>query len=153
MKNFLNILYWFIIAFALIQFIPIDRTNKPVKASEDFVKIYHSPPKIHQMLKNACYDCHSNETVYPNYAYVAPVSWSIKNHVNKGRKFLNFSEWGTFDPYLKKSMLEKSVRSIKDYSMPMPGYIARHPKANLTKAERIILQNYFENILKTGNYE
>ena len=49
-------------------------------------------------------------------------------------------------------MLEKTVHSVKDYSMPMPGYISQHPDANLTKAERMLLSDYFEQILKTGDY-
>lgn len=152
MKTFLNIIYWSLIVFALIQFIPVDRINKPVDAKVDFVKIYNSPKKIEQLLRNSCYDCHSNEVVYPKYAYVAPISWSIKNHVNKGRTYLNLSEWGTFNHDLKKSMLDKTVNSLKIYTMPMTGYITQHPEANLNKAERELLTEYFENILKTGNY-
>ena len=152
MKTFLNILYWFLIVFALIQFIPINRTNKPVDSKVDFVNVYQTPAKIEKLLKIACYDCHSNETVYPKYAYVAPISWSIKNHINKGKGYLNFSEWGTFNRDLKKSMLDKTVNSLHVYSMPMPGYIAQHPEANLSKAERILLTKYFEDIVKTGNY-
>ena len=152
MKTFLNIIYWFLIVIGLIQFIPVDRTNKPVNPNMDFVKIHDTPKNVQHILKKACYDCHSNETVYPDYAYVAPISWSIKKHVKKGREYLNFSEWGTFNPYLKKGMLEKTVHSVKDYSMPMPGYISQHPDANLTKAERMLLSDYFEQILKTGDY-
>jgi len=152
MKIFSQIIYWFLIVIALIQFIPVNRTNKPVDPKADFVKIYNTPKNVTQILKKACYDCHSNETIYPDYAYVAPISWSIKHHVNEGREHLNLSEWGTFNKDLKKNMLEKSVHSVKDYTMPMPGYIAQHPNANLTKAERILVANYFENILKTKNY-
>lgn len=152
MKTFLNILYWFLIVIAVIQFIPIDRTNKPVDSKVDFVKIYNTPKNIEQLLRTACYDCHSNETVYPKYAYVAPISWSIKHHVNKGKDYLNLSEWGTFNRDLKRDMINKTVNSLKVYSMPMPGYIAQHPEANLSKAERVLLENYFENILKTENY-
>lgn len=152
MKTFLKILYWFLIVIALIQFIPVDRTNKPVDKKLDFVKVYDTPKNVQHVLKKACYDCHSNETIYPKYAYVAPISWSIKNHVNEGREYLNLSEWGTFNKDLKKNMLERSVHSVKEYTMPMPGYIAQHPDANLTKAERTLLTNYFESILKTQNY-
>jgi hypothetical protein len=152
MKIFSQIIYWFLIVIALIQFIPVNRTNKPVDPKADFVKIYNTPKNVTQILKKACYDCHSNETVYPNYAYVAPISWSIKHHVNEGREHLNLSEWGIFNKDLKKNMLEKSVHAVKDYTMPMPGYIAQHPNANLTKAERTLVANYFENILKTKNY-
>ena len=152
MKVFLNIIYWFLIVIALIQFIPVNRVNKPVDAKADFVKIYNTPKNVTQILKKACYDCHSNETVYPDYAYIAPISWSIKNHVDEGREHLNLSEWGNINKDLKKDMLENSVHSVKGYTMPMPGYISKHPEANLTKAERTLVVNYFENILKTKNY-
>jgi hypothetical protein len=152
MKTFLNIVYWFLIVVALIQFIPVNRTNKPVDAKVDFVKVLNTPNNVQSILKKACYDCHSNETKYPAYAFIAPISWTIKQHINDGRKYVNFSEWATFNPDLKKNMLEKTVHSIKDYTMPMPAYIAQHPTANLNKAERVLLSNYFENLLKTVNY-
>lgn len=152
MKIFLNIVYWTLIVIALIQFIPVDRTNKPVNREENFVQLMKSPAAVQQILKKACYDCHSHETVYPDYAFVAPISWSVKNHVNEGREHLNLSIWGTYNPDLKKSMLENTVHSVKEYAMPLPAYIARHPEANLTKAERVLLANYFEEILKSGAY-
>lgn len=152
MKTFLAIIYWFLIVISLIQFIPVNKTNKPVVAKMDFVKIYQTPTAVQNILKKACYDCHSNETVYPDYAHVAPISWSIKNHVNEGRDHLNLSEWGTFNKDLKKNMLERSVHSVKDYTMPLPAYISKHPTANLSKAEREILAQYFEQILTEKNY-
>jgi hypothetical protein len=152
MKTFFKILFWFVIVISLIQFIPVDRENKPVKKSENFVDAFHAPPKIRELLKNACYACHSNETVYPYYAFVAPVSWSIRNHVNEGREHLNFSEWSTFNTDLKESMLENSMDELQQKSMPMTAYIPYHPKANLTDAQRQLLINYFEEILKSKKY-
>ncbi|HOB24577.1 MAG TPA: heme-binding domain-containing protein [Kaistella sp.] len=152
MKTFLNIVYWFLIVIALIQFIPVDRTNKPVDHKINFVHVFQTPKNVQEVLKKACYDCHSNETVYPKYAYVAPISWSIKHHINEGREHLNFSEWGNFNQDLKKNMLENASKSVKNYSMPMTAYLPQHPEANLTKAERVLLVNYFEGILKTGKY-
>ncbi len=152
MKTFSNIIYWFLVVIALIQFIPVDRTNKPVDAKQNFINVQKTPPHVTSILQKACYDCHSNETVYPDYAFVAPISWSIKHHINEGREHLNFSEWASFNNDLKKSMLEQAARSLKDYTMPMPGYIAQHPEANLTKAERVLLAQYFENLLETKNY-
>lgn len=152
MKIFLSILYWFLTIFALIQFIPVDRTNPPVQKKNNFVDVYQTPPKIRSLLKNACYNCHSNETVYPDYAFVAPISWSLKNHVNEGREHLNFSEWQTFNRDLKKNMLENAAADIKQNRMPLQGYIAQHPEAKLSAAESVLLVEYFEKILKSGNY-
>lgn len=152
MKTFKKIVYWSLIIFAVIQFIPVDRTLKPVNQQENFVTVYNTPKNVQQILKKACYDCHSNETVYPKYAYVAPISWSVQHHINEGREHLNFSEWGKFNSDLKRNMLENSINAVKDYSMPFPGYVVQHPEANLTKAERVLLVNYFEEILKSGKY-
>ena len=107
MKTFKKIVFWSLIIFAIIQFIPVDRTLKPIDQQENFVTVFSTPKNVQQILKKACYDCHSNETVYPKYAYVAPISWSIQHHINEGREHLNFSEWGKFNSDLKKNMLEK----------------------------------------------
>lgn len=152
MKTFGKIIFWFLIFISLIQFIPVDRENKPVKKSENFVDVFHTPPKVLQLLKNACYDCHSNETVYPYYAFIAPISWGIKHHINEGRERLNFSVWTTFNADLKKNMLVNSADVLQNKLMPMPGYIAYHPKANLTNAQRTVLINYFNKILESKKY-
>lgn len=152
MKTFSTILYWFLIVAALIQFIPVDRTNKPVDQKVNFVTVFKTPKNVEVILKKACYDCHSNETIYPKYAFVAPISWSIKNHINEGREHLNFSEWGNYNQDLKKNMLKNTVQSVKDYSMPFPAYLPQHREANLTKAERVLLTNYFETVLNSEKF-
>lgn len=152
MKIAKKIIFWTLVAFALIQFFPIDRTNQPVDTKVNFVDARKSPEKIRTLLKNACYDCHSNETVYPKYAFIAPVSWSVKSHVNEGREHLNFSVWGTYNKDLKENMLTKSVQTIQNKAMPMPGYIVYHKEANLSEAERALLIQYFEEMLKTKTY-
>ena len=152
MKTFLNILYWFLIVIALIQFVPVDRSNKPVDKKVNFTDVFKTPSNVKEILVKSCYDCHSNETVYPDYAYVAPISWSVKNHVNEGREHLNFSEWGTYNKELKKGMLENSAADLKQNRMPIAGYVAQHPEARLSEAEKKLLVDYFEGILKSENY-
>lgn len=152
MKIAKKIIFWTLVAFALIQFFPIDRTNQPVDTKVNFVDARKSPEKIRTLLKNACYDCHSDETVYPKYAFIAPVSWSVKSHVNEGREHLNFSAWQTYNKDLKENMLTKSIQTIQNKTMPMPGYIVYHKEANLSEAERALLIQYFEEMLKTKTY-
>lgn len=152
MKTFKKILFWSLVTFTVIQFIPTDKSNKPVDHKINFIEGEKTPPKVTELLKGACYDCHSDETVYPKYAYIAPFSWSVKSHVNEGREHLNFSVWGKYNDDLKKNMLEKSIQTIEDHSMPFPGYIVYHEKANLRKADRALLIQYFEGILKSKTY-
>lgn len=138
--------------FAAIQLIPIDRTNPPVDPEKDFIQVMNTPPKISGLLKRACYDCHSFETKYPRYAYVAPVSWSVKHHINEGREHANFSIWENYNQDLKKNMLEKAAQNIDSRKMPIPGYIVYHPEANLSEAERQLLINYFKELLESETY-
>ncbi|MCL8535887.1 heme-binding domain-containing protein [Chryseobacterium gallinarum] len=152
MKTVKKVIFWVLVGFALIQFVPIDRINKPVDHTVNFVDAKKSPEKIKTLLKNACYDCHSNETVYPKYAFIAPISWSVKSHVNEGREHLNFSVWETYNIDLKANMLTKSVQTIQGKTMPMPGYIVYHKEANLSEAERSLLVQYFEGMLKSKTY-
>jgi len=141
-----KIIFWIAVIFAAIQFVPVDRENKAVDKRNNFVDIYKTPTNIKSILKNACYDCHSNEVKYPNYAYVAPISWTIKDHINEGRKHLNFSEWGIYNKELKQNAIEKTVSSVRDLQMPLPSYINYHPKANLTTKQRKELEAYFSDL-------
>ncbi|MFP3834312.1 heme-binding domain-containing protein [Chryseobacterium sp. SIMBA_028] len=152
MKMAKKIIFWVFVAFALIQFVPIDTVNKSVDSKVNFVQVKKTPEKVSTLLKNACYDCHSNETVYPKYAFIAPISWSVKSHVNEGRQHLNFSIWGTYNKELKENMLDRSIEALKHKTMPFPGYIVYHKEANLSEAERSLLIQYFEEMLKSKTY-
>jgi len=152
MQKFKKIFFWCLVGFAMIQFIPIDKVNKPVDKRKNFIEVKNTPAKISELIKNACYDCHSDETVYPKYAYIAPFSWSVKSHVNDGREHLNFSVWATYNDDLKRNMLTKSIQTIENKIMPMPAYIIYHKEANLTDAERTLLIKYFEEILASKTY-
>ncbi len=79
MKKILIIL---LVAFVIIQFFPIDKTNPPVNKGMDFLRIKDTPENVAKIISNSCYDCHSNETKYPLYSSIAPSSWFLKNHIN-----------------------------------------------------------------------
>ena len=126
------------VIFGVIQLVPVDRKNPSVKMSENFVDIYKTPQNIKHILQRACYDCHSNETIYPRYSYIAPISWSIKNHIKE-----------TYNKDLQLSMLENSIADLEQERMPLRGYIAQHPKARLTKQETTQLIDYLKEIENT----
>lgn len=147
-----KILLWVVGVFAIIQFIPIDRTNKPIDKKQNFVDVLQTPESIKQTLKNACYDCHSNEVKYPKYAYVAPISWSVKQHINKGRRNVNFSEWSSYNREQKEHIIDEVIETTESKEMPLKGYIPMHPEANLTDAQRKVFVDYFKELQKTGKY-
>ncbi len=114
------------IGFLVIQFLPIRlRTNPPVVQEPAW-----DNPETRALMERACYDCHSNETKWPAYAYVAPVSWLIVGEVNHGRHELNFSRWGTGE-----NEIDEAVELIFENEMPPRQYLLLHPEAQLNEAE------------------
>ena len=101
-----KILYGLIIILIIIQFFRIDKTNPVVNSADDFIELTNPPKEIATILVSSCYDCHSNESTYPWYSNVAPVSWWVKHHINEAREELNFSKWSTYNTKKKDHKLE-----------------------------------------------
>ncbi|WP_449401407.1 heme-binding domain-containing protein [Chryseobacterium wanjuense] len=97
-----------------------------------------------KIINNSCYDCHSNETRYPWYSNFAPASWFLKNHINEGRKHLNFSTFATYEPKQQVDKLEECVEMVEKKEMPLESYFVGHQDAKITDEQRKILINYFK---------
>jgi hypothetical protein len=127
LKKFLKIAgIAIVVLLILLQFIPVSHANPPVTR-----EIQWDSPQTQELAQRACFDCHSNETVWPWYAYVAPVSWRIANHVNEGRRRLNFSEWDR-----PNENEERIVEDMTSGRMPLWDYLLLHPEAKLTPTEQ-----------------
>lgn len=135
-----------IIALVVMQFIQPDRTNPESDVNNDFIAVNNIDSEIGHFLKTACYDCHSNNTRWPWYSKVAPVSYVVAHHVEEGREHLNFSEWGTYSEGKAEHKLEECIEEIKEGEMPMWGYVALHSDADLTDEEMEQLVNYFDSL-------
>lgn len=138
-----KILFTAIAIFAAIQFIRVDKTNPVSVPEKDFINVTQPSKEVADLLKTSCYDCHSNETKYPWYFNVAPVSWWLKNHINEGREKLNFSLWADFDAKRKDKKLEESVELINEGEMPMFSYTLAHQEAKLSATKQKTLNNFF----------
>jgi mono/diheme cytochrome c family protein len=124
------------IAFVAIQFYPTRRENPP--AESELV----APAEVEAIFKRSCYDCHSNETNWRWYAYVAPVSWLIASDVEHGRRQLNFSKWGTYSAKKRQSKADEILDEISSGDMPLPSYVRVHPNARLAPPEVEILKRW-----------
>lgn len=139
MKKKLKLIFIIIAAvFILIQLIPVNRSN-PVFDNTSEIK---APQEVISILKTSCYDCHSNETVWPAYSYIAPMSFLISNHVQEGRKELNFSEWSSYTIEKQRKKLEEIQEEVSEDKMPMPVYLLLHGDAELTVQQKMILQKW-----------
>ena len=120
----------------LMQAIPYGRshTNPPVVSEPKW-----DSPRTRELAQRACFDCHSNETVWRWYSNIAPFSWLIQSDVDRGRRALNFSEWGQQPAGSRRERgadPNRMARSIQGGGMPPLVYLPIHPEANLTQAEK-----------------
>ncbi len=128
-----------ILGFILIQLIPVWllQGDPPVVREPQW-----NSPQTRALAQRACFDCHSNQTTWPWYSRVAPISWLITSDVLRGRRALNFSEWGvaTTEGEGREGGGERggrgAARVIEEGSMPPWYYIVLHPDAQLTDAEK-----------------
>jgi len=127
------------VAFAVIQIWRPERTNPPVKSVETLTASTQVPRNVNEILKRSCKDCHSNETVFPWYSNIAPISWSVVDHVREGRDELNFSIWNTYSVSRKKRKLEEICEQVEERQMPHNQYLWLHWDAALSNDEIKIL--------------
>ncbi len=141
-----NVLIIIIVAFILIQFFPIDKNNPVATPNMDFLKIKNTPEKTANLIRNSCYDCHSNESKYPWYSNVQPFGWFLADHITEGRKELNFSTFATYEKKRQVKKMEEVIEMIENNEMPLDSYVIAHPEAKLTAAQKTELIDYFKLI-------
>lgn len=143
MKKILIVL---LVAFIIIQFFPIDKTNPPPTPGMDFLRVKDTPPEIAKLIRTSCYDCHSNETEYPWYSSISPFSWILKDHIDEGRSHLNFSTFVMYEPKRQAHKLQECIEMIEKEEMPLESYFVGHQDAKLTNEQRQELIKYFKKI-------
>ncbi|MBL8125753.1 MAG: heme-binding domain-containing protein [Blastocatellia bacterium] len=126
-------------ALIVVQFIRPDFTNPPVNEAETLEASVQVPENIKAIMNRSCSDCHTNTTVYPWYSQISPVSWWLKNHIDEGRRELNFSVWATYQPKRKAKKLEEVCEQINEKEMPLPSYTWAHRDAILSAEESKVL--------------
>ena len=132
----LRVLFVVLVAmFAALQLVRPERTNPPVDSSSRIDAHVSVPADVAAILERSCRDCHSNETRWPWYSHVAPVSLLLAYDVREGRDEMNFSEWGDYDAETADEMLEEICKMVTDGEMPLMPYTWLHPDARLSRAD------------------
>ncbi|OYT17669.1 MAG: cytochrome C [Bacteroidetes bacterium 4572_77] len=146
MKTIRIIIIFFVALFVLMQFFGINKNNRESDPQNDFIFQEAPLPNIAIMIKNTCYDCHSNQTIWPWYSNIAPISWMVEKHVVEGRETLNFSNWNDYNQEDRDYIIKEMIEEIKENTMPLPSYNTTHQKANLTVAQKIDLIKWLKII-------
>ena len=138
-----------LVAFIVIQFFRPAKNNSEGISSNDISKIYAIPADVQSILKTSCYDCHSNNTVYPWYAEIQPAAWWLADHVKEGKKELNFSEFASYKISRQYRKLEEINKEVKEDEMPLELYLWIHKNSKLRDEQKLILANWVKAVMDT----
>jgi hypothetical protein len=141
-KFFKRLLLLLLIAFIAIQFFRPAKNISTGTTTNDITAKYNVPQDVQNILKTSCYDCHSNNTVYPWYSNIQPVAWWLKDHIDEGKRELNFSEFATYRIGRQYRKLEEINEEVKDDKMPLSSYTLIHEDAKLNKQQKLLLANW-----------
>ncbi|WP_350285488.1 heme-binding domain-containing protein [uncultured Croceitalea sp.] len=143
MKIAKKILVALLVVFIGMQFFGPDRN---VTDATDYVAAFEADTQpsaeVKVLLQNTCYDCHSNNTEYPWYSNISPVSYWIDEHIEHGKEELNFSDWANYSDKKKDHKLEELVEEVEEGEMPLKEYTWIHSEAHFTNEQKELLINW-----------
>lgn len=149
MKKIFKTIGWILlIALIAIQFFHPKKNTAAGDQPNALAKLFAVPENVDAILKKACNDCHSNNTVYPWYSKIQPVDWWLNNHIKDGRKELNFDEYSGRSLRFQYKKLEEIIEQVKEGEMPLNSYTWIHKDAILTQQEKDALINWADGIIK-----
>lgn len=153
-KNFKRTFQILLLAFIVIQFFRPAKNTAEGISNNDISKIYAVPADVQSILKTSCYNCHSNNTVYPWYAEIQPAAWWLADHVKEGKKELNFSEFASYRIGRQYRKLEEINGEVKEDKMPLESYLWIHKNSKLSEQQKLTLANWVTSVRDTikANY-
>jgi len=131
-----KILLLLLAVLVLIQFIRPAKNLSVTMSGNDITTHMVIPGDVLDIFKKSCYDCHSNNTIYPWYFHIQPVAWWMQDHVNEGRKELNFSEFASYSPKKQYHKMRGIAEQIRNGEMPLDSYLWIHKDAILSDAQK-----------------
>ena len=130
-----------------IQFLQPPHNKSEQLLATDISKIVGIPDTVRSVLIKSCYDCHSNNTIYPWYSNIQPVGWLMAYHIKHAKGELNFSEFGNYSQRRQVSKLDGIANSIKDDLMPLSSYKLMHKNARLSTNGKTMIRNWTEQLI------
>lgn len=145
MNGIKKILLGLLVLLIFIQFWHPARNKSEQVMSNDIAKTVLVPEQVQGILEKSCYNCHSNNTDYPWYAYIQPLHWYLNDHIEAGKAELNFNEFDSYSSRRKLNKLRAIESSLEEGTMPLPSYSLIHRKAILSDAEKTLLLRWLES--------
>lgn len=145
MRILKKILLILLIGFIVIQFFRPKKNISEGPQPNNIANVYPVPENVKGILAKACNDCHSNNTRYPWYNNIQPVAWWLSNHVEEGKRELNFDEFAGYRLRKQYKKLEETNGQVKEGKMPLDSYTWIHKDAKLTDDEKRALAGWVES--------
>jgi len=139
---FKKVISVFIILFAIAQFFNPQKNEYTSIPESDFILNEKPSQQITSIIKESCYDCHSNNTNYPWYDRITPVNFWLKGHIKGAKEELNFSEWKLYSAKKKVHKLDEFIEVLENNEMPLSSYTLMHSETKLTDDETKLLINW-----------
>ncbi len=146
MKTLLKIAIGLLVVMVLLQFISAPKNVSVVSDSKSFVKTLNTPKEVESILQKSCFDCHSNNTVYPWYANIQPIEMFLAKHIKEGKEKLNFDELNDLGKRQRRSKFTGIIEQIEQDKMPLNSYLWMHSDAHLSEKDKSVLIQYFETL-------
>jgi hypothetical protein len=149
MKTFKRILVFLLVVLVIIQFMRPAKNLSATTSANDITTLYAVPANVNTILVKACNDCHSNNTRYPWYSRLQPVAWWLNDHIQEGKRELNFNEFKSYSLRKQYNKLKEIDDQVKKGEMPLQSYTIVHTDARLSNEEKATLTNWADGIRKS----
>ena len=137
-----KILIYLILGLLVIQVIRPNKNKGEVSSDLQINQVLDVPDEINAIFERSCNDCHSNNTNYLWYHEIAPMSWMVAHHIKEGKEHLNFDEFANYNERQRAHAIEEIVETVKFGEMPLKGYTALHPEANLSQVDIELIEEW-----------
>ena len=135
MKILKKIIISVAIVLVISQFFSPDKNNGDIATVAAFIAETNPPEEVKNILETTCFDCHSAKTTYPWYNAITPVNYWLNEHIQDGKKHLNFSKWNTYSLKKKEHKMDELHEEVEEGEMPLNSYTWTHSEANLAPAQ------------------
>lgn len=116
--------------------------NNSMDDTKLITKSFETSGPVLEILKTSCFDCHSNNTVYPWYSKVQPMAWWLDDHVKEGKREINFSEFSGYSPRRQFKKFKEIVEQVETDEMPLSSYTLVHQNAKLSDSQKLALMDW-----------
>ena len=146
-RSFKYILLGLLVIFIIIQFFRPAKNISVQLSENDISHRFNMSPELTKIFQNSCYDCHSNNTRYPWYWQIQPVTWWMNGHISDAKREVNYSEFLSYPARKQYKKIEETNEQVQENEMPLSSYTLIHQSARLDKAQKLLVKQWTAGVM------